>query len=108
MGKIINLIAGCSQGYDVYGVGGFVRDLLLKRVPKDIDIAVNKDAEKFSAEVAKSLKAKLVVLDEAGKIYRIALKNGFAVSNIDISLFDGKTIEEDLGGRDFTVNAAAF
>lgn len=108
MEKIINSIAGCSQGYDVYGVGGFVRDLLLKRVPKDIDIAVDKDAEKFSAEVAKSLKARLVVLDEAGKIYRIALKNGFAVSNIDISLFGGKTIEEDLGGRDFTVNAAAF
>lgn len=109
MEKLIKTVVGCSKGYEVYGVGGFARDLLLKRKHNDIDLAVNKDAGKFAKKTAKALNAKLIILDDINKIYRIILKSGEAVAaNIDISLFDGKTIEADLKNRDFTVNAAAF
>jgi tRNA nucleotidyltransferase/poly(A) polymerase len=108
MEKLIKLINDSSKGYEVYGVGGFARDLFLKLKHSDIDLAVNKDAQKFSKKIAKVLGGKLIVLDELNKIYRIILKDCQDISNIDISLFDGKTIEEDLKNRDFTVNAAAF
>ena len=72
-----------------------------------MDLSVNKDVEKFAKKVAKTLNAKIVILDDTSKIYRIILKAG-DVKNIDISLFDGKSIEEDLRNRDFTVNAMAF
>lgn len=107
MKKIIEIVNGLSKGFEVYGVGGFARDLILKKKPKDIDLAVNKDALKFARKAAKALNSKLIVLDEKDKIYRIIIKDG-AVSNADISLFDGKTIAQDLKNRDFTVNAAAF
>ena len=107
MQKLIKIIIDCSKGYEVYAVGGFVRDLFFKRILNDMDLAVNKDAKKFAKKIAKALNAKLVILDDINKIYRIILKNN-DVKNIDISLFDGKSIEEDLKNRDFTVNAIAF
>ncbi|MDR1695623.1 MAG: HD domain-containing protein [Endomicrobium sp.] len=107
MNKLIEKINALSAGYKVYGVGGFVRDLLINRKHSDIDLAVDKNAAKFAAALAKKFDAKLVTLDEANKIYRIMLKNE-SVSNIDVSLLDGKSIEEDLSRRDFTVNAFAF
>lgn len=108
MNKLVNKIILSSEKYDVYAVGGFVRDLLANRKPADIDLAVSKNAQKYAKDLAKSLNAKLVVLDDNNKIYRLILKGKQGVDNIDISLFDGKTIEQDLAKRDFTVNAMAF
>ncbi|MDR1926907.1 MAG: HD domain-containing protein [Endomicrobium sp.] len=107
MNKLIRKINDLSQGYDVYAIGGFVRDLFLKRKHKDIDLTVNKNALKYSEKIAEAFKAKLVILDDKNKIYRIILRDN-VVASIDISLFNGKTIEEDLQNRDFTVNAIAF
>jgi poly(A) polymerase len=107
LNKLIKKINDLSQDYDVYAVGGFVRDMFLKRKHKDIDIVVNKNALKYSKRLAAAFKLKLITLDETNETYRIILKDS-VVANIDISLLDGKTIEEDLQNRDFTVNAMAF
>jgi poly(A) polymerase len=107
LNKLINEINILSQGYDVYVVGGFVRDMLLKRKHKDIDLAVNKDAYKYSKKLAAAFKSRLVTLDQTSQTYRIILKNN-VVANIDVSRFYGKTIQEDLQARDFTINAIAF
>jgi poly(A) polymerase len=107
MNELIKKINTISKGYDVYAVGGFARDLLLKRKHKDIDLVVNKDALKYAKKVAMTFKAKLITLDEDTETYRIILKD-CGVPNIDIALFNSKTIEEDLQNRDFTVNALAF
>jgi poly(A) polymerase len=107
MNELIKKINIISKGYDVYAVGGFARDLLLKRKHKDIDLVVNKDALKYAKKVAMTFKAKLITLDEDTETYRIILKD-CGVPNIDIAIFNGKTIEEDLQNRDFTVNAIAF
>jgi poly(A) polymerase len=105
--KLICKIQKISEGYEVFGVGGFARDLIINRKHTDVDLAVNKDALKYSKKLAKILNAVFVVLDKEKEIYRLILKNEI-VANIDISLLDGKTILDDLKKRDFTINAAAF
>jgi poly(A) polymerase len=107
LNKFIKKINNLSHGFDVYAVGGFTRDLLLKRKYSDIDLIVNKDSLKYSQKIAKAFRAKFFVLNDINKTYRIILSNNI-VANIDISLLDGKTIKEDLQNRDFTINAIAF
>ncbi|OEG70424.1 hypothetical protein ATZ36_01110 [Candidatus Endomicrobiellum trichonymphae] len=107
MNKLIKKINDLSKDFDVYAVGGFSRDLLLKRNLNDIDLVVSRNALKYSKKIADAFKSKLITLNDASKTYRIMLKDNI-VANIDISLFNGKTIEHDLQNRDFTINAIAF
>jgi poly(A) polymerase len=107
LNKVIKKINDLSQGYDVYAVGGFVRDLLLKRQNEDIDLVVNRDSLKYSKKLAKAFKAKLITLDKAVETYRIILHNS-EIKRIDVSSFCSESIEEDLQNRDFSVNAMAF
>jgi poly(A) polymerase len=107
LNKLIKKINDLSKDFDVYAVGGFSRDLLLNRCPNDIDLAVNRNALKYSKKIAEALESSLITLNDVSKTYRIKLKNN-NVANIDISLFNGKSIEQDLQKRDFTINAIAF
>jgi poly(A) polymerase len=107
LNKLIKKINDLSKDFDIYVVGGFSRDLLLKRRPNDIDLAVSRNALKYSKKIADAFKSNLITLNDTSKTYRIKLKDDI-VTNIDISLFNGKTIEQDLQNRDFTVNATAF
>jgi poly(A) polymerase len=108
LNKLIKKINNLSKDFDVYAVGGFSRDLLLKRRLNDIDLIVSRNALKYSKKIANAFKSKLIPLNGAtSKTYRIMLKDDI-IANIDISLFNGKTIEHDLQNRDFTVNATAF
>jgi len=104
---IIKRINYLSEGFEVYAVGGVLRDLLLSRECNDIDLAVNKNALKYSKKIANAFESRLITLNDTSKTYRIRLKND-VVENIDISLFNGETIEQDLQSRDFTINAMAL
>jgi poly(A) polymerase len=106
LNKFIKKINNLSHGYNVYAVGGFVRDLLLKRQNEDIDLVVDKNSLKYSKKLARAFKAKLITLDKATETYRIILQDN-EIKSIDVSPFSA-TIEEDLQNRDFTVNAMAF
>lgn len=95
-----------------YIVGGFVRDMLLKRNTADIDIAVATDALDIARRVAIALDGKYVPLDTVNRIGRVVLagKETHAASDqweLDFSTFAG-SIEEDLGQRDFTIDAMAI
>ncbi|WP_172412800.1 hypothetical protein [Candidatus Endomicrobiellum trichonymphae] len=107
MNKLIKKINNLSKDFDIYATGGFSRDLLLKRSPIDIDLAVSRNALKYSKKIADVFNSKLITLNDTRKTYRIILKDD-VITNIDISLFNGKTIEQDLQNRDFTINATAF
>jgi len=96
-----------SRNISAYLVGGAVRDSLLGRPIGDIDVAVDGDPLRVGAELARSLGGSSVAMDEPRKIVRVAARDGDRNVIIDLSPIRGN-IEEDLGGRDFTVNAMAL
>jgi len=97
-----------EQKIPSYIVGGFVRDMLLKRNTADIDIAVAADALEIARRVAIALDAKYIPMDTVNRIGRVVLTgNASEQCELDFSTFAG-SIEEDLGRRDFTINAMAI
>jgi putative nucleotidyltransferase with HDIG domain len=97
----LKLIASLSRTGTVWLVGGFVRDLLLKRPLSDVDLAVKGDARKISRAFAARLKAKAFALDEERGVYRVVAGG----KTFDFAELQGATIQEDLRCRDYTVNA---
>ncbi|BAT71246.1 poly(A) polymerase [Thermosulfidibacter takaii ABI70S6] len=91
---IRKLLKQCSK---VYVVGGYIRDRLLGKESKDIDVVIDKHPKELIAE-------KCFPLDKERGIYRCLFK-GYT---IDICKCQGKNIVEDLLRRDFTVNAIAY
>src|SRR5258706_275736 len=87
----------------LYLVGGPVRDALLHRPCHDWDF-VCRHARRVARETAKTRHAKFIALDEQNRIYRVILPDGVT---LDFAELQGKTIQEDLARRDFTINAMA-
>lgn len=87
-----------------YLVGGTVRDLLLGKEIKDIDFAIKGDSISLAKDFAKIVGGSFVLLDEAFSIGRV-IKEGITIDFADLR---GDSIEEDLSGRDFTINAIAM
>ena len=95
-----------QQNRQAYVVGGFVRDWLLDRETADIDIAVSGDALGIAQEVAEAVDGTYVLLDEANKIARVVVVGDEQPRHLDFTSFsDG--IENDLGRRDFSIDAMA-
>jgi poly(A) polymerase len=86
-------------------VGGAVRDELLGREVTDIDIAVEGDPEAEARALAAEVRGPVFKLSEAFGAWRVEDRGGGRV--YDFSPLQGATIEDDLGKRDFTVNAMA-
>jgi poly(A) polymerase len=86
-------------------VGGFVRHLLLETDTADIDLAVTADALVIGPGVAAALGGSFVPLDEENGTGRVVLA-GQEQWTIDLSTISGD-IAQDLGRRDFSVNAMA-
>jgi len=106
---IVNSYLG-ERGIKAYLVGGFVRDVLLKRDTADIDIAVDADALQVAAEMADVLGGRYIPLDDINKVGRVVLKNSLTQEKqkvIDLATLNGE-IEQDLSRRDFTIDAIAI
>jgi putative nucleotidyltransferase with HDIG domain len=90
---------------DTWIVGGALRDELLGRPVRDIDVAVAGDPGPVARAVADSLGGPVFRLSEAFGAWRVIDRRGGKVW--DFAPLQGETIEEDLAKRDFTVNAMA-
>jgi len=92
----------------VYLVGGAVRDAVLGIVSRDLDFACPKGI-KLAKKVADGLKAAFFPLDETFDTARVIsqLPDG-SRDSLDFAGFRGETLEADLRGRDFTINAVAM
>ncbi len=100
------------QNIQAYIVGGFVRDLLLKRDTADIDIALRADALEIASGLAAALGGKYVGLDEVNRVGRVVITSGEEPSELVRWQLDLSTAQdgilEDLKRRDFTINAVAI
>lgn len=108
-----------TAGYEAYLVGGCVRDLLLKKSPKDWDLTTNATPEEIQAVFPESFyendfgtvgvktdaEDPLVAVVEVTP-YRKEGKYSDARRPDEVTW--AKTLSEDLERRDFTVNALAY
>ncbi|MCX7954143.1 MAG: CCA tRNA nucleotidyltransferase [Bacteroidales bacterium] len=116
---IINQIAQIAHinNVEIYLVGGYVRDMLLNRKSKDIDIVVIGNGPNFAEIVGKMLNVKNIsIFKNYGtahltyKNYEIeivgARKESYSINSRKPQVEPG-TLEDDLLRRDFTINALA-
>ncbi len=96
-----------DAGAPVYLVGGTVRDALLGRPVKDIDLATPGDGLQIARRAADDLGGAFYPLDAERSVGRVVLDRAEGRLLIDVARFRGKTLEADLRARDFTVNAMA-
>ena len=89
-----------------YLVGGYIRDIILKRLTEkiDVDIVVPLNAIEIGKKIADNIGSKFIILDEKRKVVRIILNH----ISIDIANQISSTIEGDLCNRDFSINSIAF
>jgi tRNA nucleotidyltransferase/poly(A) polymerase len=85
-------------------VGGCVRDLLLGRVPVDIDVTTQ-HPEPLARRFAGLTGGTLVSMDPERGIWRVAIRGNI---HFDFCAFRDHEITGDLRGRDFTINAVAL
>lgn len=101
----------------IYLVGGYLRDLILERKNKDLDFVLAPlDAKRLSGltggltdfvkEFAKRINGTFFLLNDRYQTNRVIdKKNGLTY---DFTRIRGRSIEEDLKKRDFTINALAL
>jgi len=111
--------AANSTGLETYVVGGYVRDILLKRDSKDIDFVCVGSGIALAEAVAKSLgpSVKVNVFRNFGTAQIVhgdldlefvgARKESYRTDSRKPSVEDG-TLDDDQKRRDFTINALAI
>jgi len=107
LSKVSKLLA--EQGIKSYLVGGFVRDVLLRRDTVDIDIALAADALEVAPGIATAFGGKYVLLDEVNRVGRVILAIDGETKGqwkLDFTTLE-VNIEQDLARRDFTIDAMA-
>jgi poly(A) polymerase len=115
--KVVSQIIS-EQGKEAYVIGGFVRDLLLGRPSKDIDIVVVGSGIDLAREAAEKLRVKKVSyfknFGTAQFLYKDlevefvgARKESYQRDSRKPVVEDG-TLSDDQQRRDFTVNALAL
>ncbi|MEA3495769.1 MAG: HD domain-containing protein [Bacteroidota bacterium] len=118
--KIFELISKLSEEINIsaYVVGGYVRDILLQRKSKDIDIVVVGDGVGFAKEFAKKIKrtSKLSVFKNFGtaniqfdnyEIEFVGARKESYRNNSRKPIVNKGTLNDDLNRRDFTINTLA-
>ncbi|CUS05263.2 putative Multifunctional CCA protein [Includes: CCA-adding enzyme; 2'-nucleotidase; 2',3'-cyclic phosphodiesterase; Phosphatase] [Candidatus Promineifilum breve] len=95
-----------AESRPVYVVGGTVRDALLRRPIHDIDLVVAVEAIPLAFRLADALGLPAYVLDAERDVGRVIVPGDDLT--LDVARFRGPTLEDDLRGRDFTINALAL
>jgi len=115
--KVVSKYA-TENGIPAFVIGGYVRDLLLNRPSKDIDIVIVGDGPSFASEIAKIMRVKKVSIFKtygtAHFIYKDldvefvgARKESYTAESRNPTTLSG-SLKDDQNRRDFTVNAMAL
>src|SRR5215467_3591416 len=111
--------AAAQQNLNVFLTGGAMRDMLGGFQVRDLDFSVEGPALKFAKTVAERAGARIVSVDENRKaaemIFRGGVTGQIAMSRTEKFArtaakpqVSAATIQEDLRGRDFSINAIAL
>lgn len=117
---VFAVVSACAQelGSEAYVIGGWVRDLLLERPCKDIDIVstgsgialaecVARKMGGLQVTVFKNFGTALIKLDDYDIEFVGARKESYR-SDSRKPLVENGTLEDDQNRRDFTINALAI
>jgi poly(A) polymerase len=99
-----------TQKIKLYIVGGYLRDLLLKRQKDnpDIDFCLSAQAIKFGRKLASRIGAGFVVLDKEHGCCRLVKRLNDRIYTLDFADFRAAGLQADLLHRDFTINSLAI
>jgi poly(A) polymerase len=118
---IFKIVSSCADEMDVktFVIGGWVRDLLLKRPSKDIDIVAigngialaecvaEKLGNKYHVNVFKNFGTAQIVYEDYDIEFVGARKESYRAESRKPAVENG-TLEDDQNRRDFTINALAI
>ncbi|MFS8617906.1 MAG: HD domain-containing protein [Solitalea sp.] len=109
--------AAAQTGQEVYVIGGFVRDLFLKRPSKDVDILVVGNGIEFARKIGEKTGSKVAVFKNFGTAmlryedleveFVGARKESYRNDSRKPIVEDG-SLDDDQKRRDFTINAMAI
>ncbi|MGL5914596.1 MAG: CCA tRNA nucleotidyltransferase [Bacteroidales bacterium] len=114
--QIISQVAQ-QQGVRCFVIGGYVRDLLLHRPSKDVDIVVEGSGIALAEAIGKKLRTKVSVFKNFGtamfrhhdiEVELVGARKESYRSNSRKPIVESGTLEEDQARRDFTINALAI
>ena len=118
--QLLQTIGGVADrlGHNAFAVGGFVRDLLLKKPNLDLDIVIEGDGIGFAKALAAHLDGRYRTHDRF-KTAVVLMPNGFKIDIATARLeyyeypaamptVELSSIKLDLYRRDFTINAMAI
>jgi tRNA nucleotidyltransferase (CCA-adding enzyme) len=107
-----------SQGFRAYAVGGFVRDLLLRRPNFDIDIVVEGDAIEFArafseqhrikAKLHKKFNTAMLVFANGQTVDVASARFEYYQHPAALPIVESSSLKMDLYRRDFTINTLAL
>jgi poly(A) polymerase len=116
---VFKVIGSCADelGISCYVIGGFVRDSIMGRSTKDIDVVAIGSGIELAQKVAKKLKVEVTVFKSFGtamlKYHGVevefvgARKESYRTDSRKPIVEDG-TLQDDQNRRDFTMNALAI
>ncbi|MCR5262086.1 MAG: hypothetical protein K6C94_09670 [Candidatus Gastranaerophilales bacterium] len=109
------------SGIRIYLVGGIVRDILLKKPIKDIDITVEGKAKDFVEILDCYVKTRKIIYHEMLPTVKVVFKNGTEIDfastrkevykksgDLPVVTEIGCPLKDDIKRRDFTVNSIAI
>ena len=118
--ELLQRIGGVADDlkYNAFAVGGFVRDLLLKKSNLDLDVVIEGDGIQFAMQLARKLQGRIKTHERFGTAM-IMLPDGTKVDVATARLeyyeypaalptVELSSIKLDLYRRDFTINAMAI
>lgn len=116
---IFSIISEIAPDKKVFVIGGFVRDLILNRPCKDIDIVIEGSGIDLAHRVAEKVQATKVSVFKNFGTAMIRLKDGYEIEFVGARkesynrdsrnpIVEDGTIEDDQKRRDFKINALAI